>query len=228
MPIFPLFRWLRRPKASDVEFVEKYRAEQSSTQESILSRQAPQKDSANNPANVKRHFYNEKGFQCFASFFPLWNGWATAGHVLTDAAHAWPDFAGLGADHIWPEGLDAALKGCDIPDHKPAAPKAGQIVDIWGYPAGSRYLEKRSGTVYIERGAGSGTWIAHIKSPDEPVVSGMSGGPVIDRATGAPLGIVITRNSPADLNADRDPDESCDFVALSSVWEAIAKTTRMS
>jgi len=28
-------------------------------------------------------------------------------------------------------------------------------------------------------------------------------------------------SSPADLNADRDPDESCDFVALCAVWHAI-------
>ena len=49
----------------------------------------------------------------------------------------------------------------------------------------------------------------------------MSGGPVVDADSGLPLGIVITRNSPADLNNDRDPDESCDFIALSAVWEAV-------
>jgi len=48
----------------------------------------------------------------------------------------------------------------------------------------------------------------------------MSGGPVVDADSGEPLGIIITRNSPADLNNDRDPDESCDFIALSAVWEA--------
>lgn len=227
MPIFPFLRWLRRPKPTDIEFVQNYRAEQTADK-SYASAQNLRETSAENPANVRRHFYNEKGFQCFASFFPLWNGWATAGHVLTDAAHNWPEFTGRGDALLWPEGLDAAVKGHVLPEQKPISPKPGQIVDIWGYPAGSRYLEKRSGTVYIERGAGSGTWIAHIKTPDEPVVSGMSGGPVIDRASGKPIGIVITRNSPADLNADRDPDESCDFVALSSVWEAIAKTARMS
>ena len=51
--------------------------------------------------------------------------------------------------------------------------------------------------------------------------SGMSGGPVLDALTLEPIGITITRNSPADLNNDRDPDESADFIALSSVWDAI-------
>ena len=82
-------------------------------------------------------------------------------------------------------------------------------------------METRHGHVYIERGAGSGTWIAHIESPDEPVVTGMSGGPVTDADSGKPIGIIITRNSPADLNNDRNPDESCDFIALSEVWEAV-------
>ena len=58
-------------------------------------------------------------------------------------------------------------------------------------------------------------------APDEPVVTGMSGGPVLDAKTLEPIGITITRNSPADLNNDRDPDESADFIALSSVWEAM-------
>ncbi len=82
-------------------------------------------------------------------------------------------------------------------------------------------METRKGVVYFERGAGQ--WIAHIRDPDEPVVTGMSGGPVIDTETGEPIGIIITRNSPADLNNDRDPDESADFIALSSVWDALYK-----
>ena len=89
-------------------------------------------------------------------------------------------------------------------------------------------MELRHAKVYIERGKGSGTWIAHIHEPDEPVVTVMSGGPVIDALTGQPLGIIITRNSPADLNNDRDPDESCDFIALSSVWDAVARQQNFS
>ena len=128
----------------------------------------------------------------------------------------------------WPEGLDAALIGTRLPKRKPPAPRRGQEVICKGYPAGSRSLEVRHGNVYIERMAGSGTWIAHIKSPDEPVVTGMSGGPVIDALTQEPIGIIITRNSPADLNNDRDPDESCDFIALSAVWEAARRLQNIS
>lgn len=88
-----------------------------------------------------------------------------------------------------------------------------------GFPAGARSMETRHGAVYFERQPGQ--WIAHIKEPDEPVVTGMSGGPVIDAQTGEPIGIIITRNSPADLNNDRDPDESADFIALCDVWDAL-------
>ena len=121
----------------------------------------------------------------------------------------------------WPDGLDAAVAGCLLPKKRPAPPKSGQKVILKGYPAGSRTLETRQGLVYFERSPGQ--WIAHIKDPDEPVVTGMSGGPVIDAVTGEPVGIIITRNSPADLNNDRDPDESADFIALSAVWDALIK-----
>ena len=225
MPIFPFLRWIRRPKAKEIARVQAIREAKLAAEHPVKTAAIP---AAETNVFVRRHFYNEPAFQCFASFFPLWDGWVTAGHVLTDTAHNWPDFTGRGEDFIWPGGLDAALKGCNMPRQRPASPKDGQAVELMGYPAGSRHLERRTGTVYIERGAGSGTWIAHIKSPDEPVVVGMSGGPVIDQKTGTPIGIVITRNSPADLNADRDPDESCDFVALSAIWDAVEKERRMS
>ncbi len=217
MAIFPFLHWPRRKHPG---------APQTKNPETA---HLPTEHAAASPLpqlyDVHRHFYNERGFQCFASFFPLWGGWATAGHVLTEAGHIWPEFTHCdGENHTWPGGLDAALAGCQLPDQPPESPKAGQTVIACGYPAGSRTLESRHGTTYIERQSGSGTWIAHIKTPDEPVVSGMSGGPVIDAETGQPIGILITRNSPADLNADRDPDESCDFVSLRAVWNALNKS----
>ena len=171
--------------------------------------------------DIRRHFYNERGFQCYASFFAYWDGWISAGHCLTDSHDLLPPFA-KGDLNSWPGGLDAALMGCRLPDQKPEAPIIGQRVIMKAFPAGCRTLEMRRGHVYIERGAGSGTWIAHIETPDEPVVTGMSGGPVLDAKTRQPIGITITRNSPADLNNDRDPDESADFIALSSVWDALS------
>jgi len=176
---------------------------------------------AEKATSIRRHFYNEAHFQCYATFFPHWDGWITAGHCITEAGERMPPFAKAPLIS-WPGGLDAALLGCKLPRTRPPAPLIGQRVIVRGYPAGSRHVEYRKGHVYIERGGGSGTWIIHIETPDEPVVSGMSGGPVIDADTGIPLGIIITRNSPADLNNDRDPDESCDFIALSAVWDALS------
>ncbi len=175
------------------------------------------------PFKVRRHFFNLKNVQCYGTFFPFWAGWISAGHVLTSSQHKWPGFTGNGAVDLWPDGLDAALKGCRLPDSPPPAPYGGQLIRVMGFPAGSRHLETRMGKVYMERNTGSGHWIAHIKAPDEPVVTGMSGGPVIDIKTDLPIGILITRNSPADLDRDEVPDQSCDFIALSSVWHAIQK-----
>ena len=144
---------------------------------------------------------------------------------MTETNDLLPPFAG-GELVSWPEGLDAAILGCRLPTTRPADPVIGQQVICKGYPAGARTLEQRRGKVYFERNPG--TWIAHIQIPDEPVVTGMSGGPVIDVQTGEPIGVIITRNSPADLNNDRDPDESCDFIALSAIWDAAMKQTAMS
>lgn len=175
--------------------------------------------------DIRRHFYNERGFQCYASFFAHWGGWITAGHCMTDTNDLLPPFTG-GNLTTWPDGLDAAIIGCRLPATRPADPVIGQEVICKGFPAGSRNLETRRGKVYFERNPG--TWIAHIQIPDEPVVTGMSGGPVLDVATGAPIGIIITRNSPADLNNDRDPDESCDFISLAAIWDAVMKQTAIS
>ena len=173
--------------------------------------------------DVRRHFFNEDNFQCYASFFAHWGGWITAGHCMTDALDHVPPFATVAKTNPsvnkWPDGLDAALIGCRLPSKQPRAPRVGEEVIAEGFPAGSRHLEQRRGVVYFERAPG--TWIMHIKTPDEPVVTGMSGGRVRSVKTGEVLGIIITRNSPADLDRDRDPDESCDFTALSDVWSAV-------
>ena len=183
--------------------------------------------------DIRRHFYNERGFQCYASFFAHWGGWITAGHCMTETNDLLPPFAqddvksDVKSDFkTWPEGLDAAILGCKLPVKRPSNPIIGQTVICKGFPAGSRNLETRTGKVYFERNPG--TWIAHIEDPDEPVVTGMSGGPVIDIDTGEPIGVIITRNSPADLNNDRDPDESCDFISLAAVWDAVMMTNRIA
>jgi len=170
--------------------------------------------------DIRRYFHNERHFQCYTSWFAHWDGWISAGHCLTEAQDHLPDFAENMAVTSWPDGLDAALVGCTLPATPPAPPHIGQDIIIQGYPAGSRQMETRRGRIYFERSPGQ--WIAHIFDPDEPVVTGMSGGPVLDAQTLEPIGITITRNSPADLNNDRDPDESADFIALSAVWDAMS------
>ena len=168
---------------------------------------------------VRRHFYNERGFQTYASFFGHWRGTLTAGHVLTESGERRPPFA-HGTLINWPDGLDAAVIGCQLPRICPAEPVPGQSVICQGYPAGSAHLASRSAKVYMPRPNAPDTWIAQIIEPDEPVVTGMSGGPVMDARTGEPIGILITRNSPADLDNDRDPDESFDFISLAGLWRA--------
>ena len=174
----------------------------------------------NHDGIVRRHFFNEDGFQTYASFFQAWNGWITAGHVLDENRDRIPPFAD-GDVEKWPAGLDAALLGCALPTASPADPWPGQSVRCIGFPAGSAHYATRDAKIYLERPGNPNTWIAHILSPDEPVVTGMSGGAVQDMLTGQMIGIIITRNSPADLNADRDPDESFDFVSLAGVWRAL-------
>ena len=179
---------------------------------------SPVKSQPSGDLDIRRHFYNERGFQCYASFFAYWGGWITAGHCMTETNDMLPPFA-KGDFETWPDGLDAAMLGCKLPVIRPANPAIGQAVICKGFPAGARHLETRSGKVYFERNPG--TWITHIEEPDEPVVTGMSGGPVVDAASGEPIGIIITRNSPADLNNDRDPDESCDFISMAAIWDAV-------
>jgi len=111
---------------------------------------------------VRRYFYNEPTFQTYGSFFKLWGGWITAGHVLTSAKSQIPDFAS-GEISSWPGGLDAATIGCTPPAAAPDAPYAGQNIIVTGFPAGSRHIEERRAQVYLERE--TGRWIAHIMTP---------------------------------------------------------------
>jgi len=206
-----IFRFFRRPKPKPTP-APKSKSSPGSIKASARLANAGGVD-------VRRYFHNEHHFQCYTSWFTHWGGWMSAGHCLTDAQDHLPEFAEGLPFTKWPDGLDAALAGCTPPASRPSDPIIGQDVILQGYPAGCRHMETRTGRVYFERSPGQ--WIAHIFQPDEPVVTGMSGGPVLDAKTRQPIGIIITRNSPADLNNDRDPDESADFISLSAVWDAV-------
>ncbi len=217
--IFDFFK--RRPKPGPEPYIRRQSRPQSQPDLHDTPPLPPvPSGSVSNTLDVRRFFHNHSNFQCYTTWFSLWGGWASAGHCITDAQGHTADFA-KGSLIDWPDGLDAALVGITRPEIAPAKPYVGQAVQLRGFPAGSRHMEVRDGTVYHERSPGQ--WIVHIKDPDEPVVVGMSGGPVIDVATGNPIGILITRNSPADLNRDRDPDESADFIALADIWAALGK-----
>ena len=180
--------------------------------------EAPAAKAPSSAPTARRHFFNLAHSQTYATFFPLWGGWASAGYCLTETGGALPPFA-KGDVVNWPDGLDAALIGCALPGSAPTAPTVGRRVRASGYPAGSKHEEVRHGAVYLERQPGQ--WIVQMDDADEPVVTGMSGGPVVDAESGEVLGILVTRNSPADLDRDGDADESFDFIALRDVWEAV-------
>lgn len=168
---------------------------------------------------LTRHFLNNGIIQTYGSFFRLWDGWVTAGHVYQEMNRNVPAFA-TGDRIIQPGFLDAALFGVQLPAQRPPVPVEGQKLLAIGYPAGSTEPSEREAVVYIRRSSES--FIARILSPREPVVVGMSGGIVVDSQTAEPVGIIVVRNSPADLDRDGIKDESFDFVALSDLYDAVS------
>jgi len=168
---------------------------------------------------LTRYFYDQRGVQVYGSFFQQWGGWMTAGHVIQKMLKTSPPFAS-GQQVLNPGQMDAALMGCTLPARQPDAPRPGQKITVAGFPAGSGAPSLRHGEVYMQRPRMT-DWIATISSPSEPVVVGMSGGAVFDAATDDVIGILITRNSPADLDADGVADQNFDFVALHDIWNQV-------
>jgi hypothetical protein len=105
-------------------------------------------------------------------------------------------------------------------------------VYILGYPAGSKQPTLRQGKVYLRRpSSGSygyelSTWVVVFDhAPEiltEPVVGGMSGGIVTDVDLN-PVGILVTQNSPADIDRDGRPEQSADIVGLLDAYDALIK-----
>ena len=173
--------------------------------------------------SVHRLFYNDKGMQTFISYFDFADGIVTAAHCVNEIGQDTKAINGKSVDK-W----DHRMKGVDISTYGfkdlcpyVTKPYLNQQIVVLGYPAGSRNLEVRHGWVHMERE--KGIFIGAIKRPAEPVVVGMSGGLVIgldkDTMKWTPIGTTIHRNSPATLDKDDIPDESCDFVSLSFAFE---------
>ncbi len=181
------------------------------------------KDRLPDELDISRYFFNERGIQAYGTFFRVWGGWMTAGHILTQMLRTSPPFA-KGDQVIKPGNLDVALIGCIRPEKQPIAPQAGQKIIVGGFPSGAQTMSLRYGEVFLQRPA-SNNWIATINWPHEPVVTGMSGGPVCDADTGAVLGVLVTRNAPEDLDADGVLDQNFDFIALHDIWTAVKPAT---
>ena len=186
--------------------------------------------------DVRRHyfFHAGHGVTCYGSFFRLWDGWATAAHVMEDMLFINPPFA-QGDQLHRPAGLDVCLIGCSLPAEEPPAPSKGQELVVAGYPWGARHVETRTCEALYEmdhtdlrfRNSVGTFWTARIYEPAEPVVRGMSGGVVYDAVSGIPMGILTTANHAADFDQDGDSDQSCDFVSLNRLWHAAkAKASR--
>lgn len=171
------------------------------------------------PVSLRRYFFDDLGVQTYGSFFRLWGGWATARHVIEAMKFRAPHFA-EGELRMGDENLDAALIGAELPTQAPAEPVRGQKVFCMGYPAGSSTPSVRRAVVHLRR-PGEPFWVARIVAPSEPVVVGMSGGIVFSEQGRQPIGIIVHRNSPADLDGDDAPDQSFDFVSLADVHGAM-------
>lgn len=162
----------------------------------------------------------------YGSLFSHWGGWITAGHVIYDANHIPPPYAN-GELIYRPGKLDAALVGCRLPDTPPPNIHEQDKIIVSGFPAGSAAPAIRDGAAYIYRKPQSweakdfGRWIVRIDQPNEPVVSGMSGGVAINATTGQIVGIVTHTNSPSNIDSDPETDHSLDIVSLYDVWHAV-------
>ena len=169
--------------------------------------------------DVRRYFFDDDDVHTYGTFYANWDGWITAAHVVRDMKYTTPPFAS--GDLIYqPDGLDAALIGCILPDTEPPQLREGMNLKVIGYPAGSQTPAVREGVVHYTV-PGSGKWIIRIDNPHEPVVSGMSGGVVINTETELPIGIVIEANHKADLDQDPELDHSLNVVSLCDVWNAV-------
>ena len=171
--------------------------------------------------------------QSWCTYFPIWGGWATAGHCHDEAVAAdnHPPWIDASAALTAPLVLDAALYGVTIPELAPSAIAAGSSIETVGFPAGSDYLSYRKGVAYIQRADGAeayehgGLIVVFEAGPRptferEPVVGGQSGSPGVD-LFGRPVCIVVNQNSPTDLSKPPDGilDHSMDCVTFRKVWE---------
>ena len=169
----------------------------------------------------------------YGTYWKHCGGWFTADHVHTAMNLEAPKFV-RGTVVRAPGVIDAVWYGKNWSCGAPISPKVDMAVYVLGYPGGSDKPTLREGTVHFQRvesgsaGYQTGTWIVVFEPREdagisgEAVVSGMSGGIVTDYNFN-PVGILVTQNSPADLNGDGVLEQSVDIVGLDDAYHVLIK-----
>ena len=169
----------------------------------------------------------------YGTYWKHCGGWFTADHVHTAMNLEAPKFV-RGTVVRAPGVIDAVWYGKNWSCGAPISPKVDMPVYVLGYPGGSDKPTLREGTVHFQRvesgsaGYQTGTWIVVFEPREdagisgEAVVSGMSGGIVTDYNFN-PVGILVTQNSPADLNGDGVLEQSVDIVGLDDAYHVLIK-----
>jgi len=193
--------------------------------------------------NVRPYFHEGKNSQAPGSYW-RWEGipdtWFSAKHVLDMQEGTVPPFISENPK-VAPGLIDVAVYGSGLSQiERPREPIEGEPVVIFGIPNGTVEVVARVGTIYWHRKEIAGdaeystpTWIVEIDelpSPVpsfdtpagllyQPVVPGMSGGPIIALNDRVPLGVLVGQSSPFDKDQDGDIDQFAEFHSLASVWD---------
>lgn len=167
----------------------------------------------------------------YGTYWKYCGGWFTADHVHEAMELNAPDFISRGVVRA-PGIIDAVWYGQKWKCATPANPTLREAVYVLGYPGGSDAPSLRRGKVHFKReesgseGYQMGTWVIVFEPrgdaglSGEAVVVGMSGGIVTDTDFN-PVGILVTQNSPADLDGDGELDQSVDIVGLKDAYEVL-------
>lgn len=169
----------------------------------------------------------------YGTYWKYCGGWFTADHVHEAMNLDAPKFIKHAVVRA-PGVIDAAWYGKNWSCAAPLGPEIGMPVYVLGYPGGSDKPSLRRGKVHFQRtesgseGYQTGTWIVVFEPRDnaglsgEPVVVGMSGGIVTDMDIN-PIGLLVTQNSPTDLDGDGALDQSVDIVGLDDAYHILIK-----
>ena len=167
----------------------------------------------------------------YGTYWKYCGGWFTADHVHEAMELNAPEF--ISKQVVRAPGLiDAAWYGKKWSCSKIQSPRVGMEVYVLGYPGGSDKPTLRQGKIHFHRtesgseGYRTPTWVVMFGSRKEAGISGeavtigMSGGIVTDTKLN-PVGILVTQNSPADLDGDGALDQSVDIVGLDDAYRIL-------